>query len=377
MIVPLARKTLVHEWRRFFPAVLAVAFSGLLLLVQTALVLGIFGGAAVYIERSGGDLWVGQRGTQSVEAGRPLSRDTELWLQHDPAVARVEEFRWVDGDWRGPAGRGAVSISVSGIDTDPEGMMFASALPDEFRARLEQPDTVIVDRADLHKLGVDVGERARINGTSVLVVGAVSGLRSLGGVNVLASLDTAARLQTNPRDSRVAYYVVELHDEDDAGLVQTRLAGPAREHGFEVWTRAGFARIATRYWLLETGAGLGVLFLAAVVCLVGIILTSQTLMGAVAGSRAEYATLIALGVGRPALRRVVLQQAAWIGGIGLLLGGVGSAIALFFAQRHDVPVAVAPWPTLVCALLVLGIALVSGLAALRSLRHADPATLLR
>ena len=50
-------------------------------------------------------------------------------------------------------------------------------------------------------------------------------------------------------------------------------------------------------WLLERGAGLGVLFLAGVVFVVGAVITSQTLMGAVAGSVREYAALQALGVG--------------------------------------------------------------------------------
>ena len=42
-MIALARKTLVYEWRRFVPVVLAVGFSGLMLVVQAALVLGIFG----------------------------------------------------------------------------------------------------------------------------------------------------------------------------------------------------------------------------------------------------------------------------------------------------------------------------------------------
>ncbi len=46
MIVALARKTLIYEWRKFLPAALAVAFSGLLLLMMTALMFGIFSGAA-------------------------------------------------------------------------------------------------------------------------------------------------------------------------------------------------------------------------------------------------------------------------------------------------------------------------------------------
>ncbi len=69
-MIPLARKTLVHEWRRFVPAVFAVGFSGLLLMVQAALVLGIFGSAAVYVRASTADLWAGYPGTQSVNFGR-------------------------------------------------------------------------------------------------------------------------------------------------------------------------------------------------------------------------------------------------------------------------------------------------------------------
>lgn len=40
-MIALARKTLIHEWRRFVPSVFAVGFSGVLLAMQAALVLGI------------------------------------------------------------------------------------------------------------------------------------------------------------------------------------------------------------------------------------------------------------------------------------------------------------------------------------------------
>ncbi len=44
-MIALARKTLAYEWRRFLPVVLAMCFAGVLLIVQAALVLGIFGTA--------------------------------------------------------------------------------------------------------------------------------------------------------------------------------------------------------------------------------------------------------------------------------------------------------------------------------------------
>ena len=84
-MIALARKTLVHEWRRFIPSVFAVGFSGVLLAMQAALVLGIFGSAALYVTASSADLWIGYPGTQSVNFGRTIGRDVTCacaWTRH-------------------------------------------------------------------------------------------------------------------------------------------------------------------------------------------------------------------------------------------------------------------------------------------------------
>ncbi|MEO7149193.1 MAG: FtsX-like permease family protein [Rhodanobacteraceae bacterium] len=375
-MVPLARKTLLHEWRRFLPSALAVAFSGLLLLMQAALVFGIFGGAAVYINASNADLWAGYPGTQSIELGRPIPPQTQTALLMNPQVQRVEPFAWIDGDWRGPADKGGVSVFVSGIDPRADGMLFADVLTPPQRTLLREPGGVIVDAADLPKLGVAIGDQAVINGQLVRIVGVGHGLRALGGVNVLASLDTARVLDTDTDGARVAYYVAKLKPGADAGTVAKQL-NTASGNRYAVWTAHEFAQRAVLYWMFETGAGLGVMFLAMVVLMVGAVITSQTLMGAIAGSVREYATLHALGVGLGDLRKVVLEQAAWIGLFGLVIGGVFSLLLIALARGQHVPVQLDPLAWLVCAALVMGIALVSGVAAVRALRHADPALLLR
>jgi putative ABC transport system permease protein len=377
-MVPLARKTLLYEWRRYLPAALAVAFTGVLLLMQAALVLGIFGGASVYVNQSGGDLWVGYPGTQTIELGRPIPRDAEFALLMDRAVAKVEPFRWIDGDWRGAANRGHLSVYVSGIDARPGGLMFSRVLSPDLRQRLQEPGGVIVDRADLPKLGLAVGDRASINGQRVHIVGAASGLRALGGVNILVSLATAQQLALdNPDPAAVAYYVVALRDPSLAAAVRHRLQPTGQIKRYAVWTRSEFARRAVLFWLLESGAGLGVLFLAIVVFVVGAVITSQTLMGAVAGSIREYAALQALGVSLAALRRIVLAQAAWVGLCGLIVGSLVSELALVLARGQDVPVRIDPLTILACSAMVMSIALLSGVMALRILRNADPALLLR
>ncbi|MGJ7583187.1 ABC transporter permease, partial [Variovorax sp. RHLX14] len=164
-MIALARKTIVHEWRRFVPAVLAVGFAGLLLTVQAALVLGIFGSAAVYVTASSTDLWAGYPGTQSVNFGRDINADVEMRLRMDPGVADVEPYLWVEGDWRNKErSGGGVSVYVSGIRTDADAMMFSRVLPLALRGRLREPGAVIVDRSDLDQLRTPVGEHAWLNG---------------------------------------------------------------------------------------------------------------------------------------------------------------------------------------------------------------------
>ena len=381
-MVSLARKTLIREWRRFLPAVLAIAFAGLLLIVQAALVLGIFGSAAVYVTASSADLWVGYPGTQSVNLGRPISADVEMLLRMNPQVTSVEPLLWVDGDWRSVStnhvqDKGGVSVFVNGIN--PSGnLLFDHVLPAHLRSLLMEPGAVIVDRADLEQLGVQPNSYARIDAKPVHVVATVTGLRALGGVNIICSLDTARELAGNLRDrDSITYWVAKLEDASAADNISAVLNGKSSFGPYQIWTADHFALRSQFYWMLDTGAGIAVLFMATIVFLVGVVVASQALMSVVISSAQEYATLNALGAGMVALRRVVLEQSAWIGGMGLLCSAALSSILLSFAQARDVPVAMTLVMAVVCAALILGIALISGLLAMRGLLRADPALLLR
>jgi putative ABC transport system permease protein len=376
--VALARRTLFYEWRKFLPAALAVAFSGLLLLMQAALMFGIFDSASVYINKSDADLWAGYPGTQTIELGRPIPHDTEMALLIDPDVARVEAFHWLDGDWRGPASRGSVSVFISGIDPRPDGLMFAQALPMDVRAKLNEPDSVVVDAADLDKLGLGIGGTATLNGRHVKIVAATPGLRALGGVNIVTSIATARHLSTDTSEpDKVAYYVARLKPGAMPEIVRDRIQQAWPQRRFTLWTKAEFAHTAATYWMFETGAGLGFVFFTFIVFLVGTVITSQTLVAAVASHVREYAMLNALGAGRGALRRVVLEQALWVGSFGIVVGAVVCTALFLLARNQSVPVAFDFTAGAGCAILVMAIALVSGIMAVRTIRNLEPANLLR
>ncbi|MGE8515783.1 MAG: ABC transporter permease [Alcaligenes nematophilus] len=377
-MIALARKTLVYEWRRFVPVVLAVGFSGLMLVAQAALVLGIFGTAAIYVKASSADLWVGYPGTQSVNFGQSIDPDVAMRLRMDPDVLDVEPYEWVDGDWRAQASdSGSVSVYLSGVSVSDGAMMFDQLLGADMRARLREPGAVIVDEADLQTLGLnrDVS-RAWINGKPVRVVGLLRGLRGLGGVNVLASVDTAREVKGEPDVRGSTYYVARTRIAPE--LVQARLNDGTTAFGpYEVWTADQFASRSQRYWLLDTGAGMAVLFMALIVCLVGAVITNQSFAAVVAGSAREYATLNALGASRTALARVVIEQSCMVGGMGMVLAAVISSALLALAALYHVPIAMTPLVALACAVLVGLMSLLSSVMAVRVLWRTDPSLLLR
>lgn len=381
-MIALARKTLVHEWRRFVPSVFAVGFAGVLLVMQAALVLGIFSTAAIYVNASSARLWVGYPGTQSVNYGRTIGADVEMRLRMEPEITAVEPYIWVDGDWRASSAAaqamGGVSVYLSGVSTADDAMLFDKVLKPWQRQLLREPGAVIVDRADLKALAALQGDKAWINNHPVRIVAAVTGLRGLGGVNVIASLDSAREIGAISASQGSTYLVARTRSGVNNDQLARRLNTNTDSFGpHEVWTAKAFAHRSQLYWMFDTGAGAGVLFMALVVCLVGAVVTSQSLRTVVAGSAREYAVLNALGVSRAALGRVVVEQAFWIGAFGMLLAALASGALFYIARAYRVPVALNGQAMLACVALVTVLALFSGLGAIRGLLRADPATLLR
>lgn len=376
MLMTLALRSLRHGWRRFAPAVFAVGFSGLLVLLQAAVILGIFSLSSIYVTRSTADLWVGFPGVQSLDLGRPISGQAEFFMRMQSGVGRIEPFLWGSGEWK-TANHGVVNVYLVGVDTQPGAMALSNALDPDLRAALETPDSVVIDAADLRKLETRVGDTAEINGRRVRVAGLTYGLRGLGGVNVISSLATTRGLDsTSGPQGDVAYFLARVGDPADAKAVAARLNTIGARRGFEALTAGGFADRTTRYWLSESGAGVAFIFGSLVAVLVAVVITSQTLLAAVSGSIKEYAALRALGFSMSALRTIVLAQSFWVGACGMTIAAVLTALLAVVARAQNVPIILSAEVMGFGSLIILLVALVSGLLALRRVAQADPAALL-
>jgi putative ABC transport system permease protein len=378
-MISLARATLLHEWRRFLPAVMAVTFAGLLVLVQVGLLLGMFGTVSIMVDKSTADVWMGYRNLPSVDFGRDIPMLHDARLREHAEVRQVEQMQFSGGDWRAPSGT-VLSAFVIGVDTRPGALGMARLLTADQRALLDEPDAIFVGEADLGKLETGIGRTAEIAGKRVRVVGVLRDLRAIGSVNVIASLSTARRLLSlQERDVDMATFALaRLADPTRADAVRDSLRQPGRTvTRFGAWTAEELSIKSQSYWLLESGAGAGSAFASLLGLVVGAVITSQTLYAAIVASIREYATLRALGVPARSLRAVVLEQSLWVGLAGLALTCVAAAGAAWLANTFHVAMRIPSWALGGTAVLVLAIALASGLFALRSLGRAEPATLLR
>lgn len=368
-----ALSTLWHERNRFLPGVLAVAFSALLIALQCGLLLGLFSIVSIPIDHTRADIWVGNPDVLSVDLGRSLPASWLARVAVQPEVDRAEIYVQSFAYWAKPTG-GTELCCLIGARLEGESLGALRELTPELCSLLTEPGAVVVDESELGRLGIQgVGDVAEITGRRVRVVGLVKGLKSLAGPYVFASIPTARPLARLAGD-QTTYVLARCKQAADVPVVLDRLRDYPAMSSF---TSAEFSLRSRLHWLTKTKAGIALGCAAVLGLLVGAVVTSQTLYAATVASLREYAVLRALGIPRWRMAASVLGQSFWVGvaGIGLALPTIwGLACA---GDAVGAKVLLPPWLLVAATVVTLGMALVSGLAALRSLRLVEPAVLLR
>jgi putative ABC transport system permease protein len=369
-----ALTTLWYERQRFLPAVLAVAFSALLIALQCGLLLGLFSITSIPIDESQADVWVGHPKVPSVDLGRPIPEAWQSYIAALPEVQRTEPFLEGFTYWDKPNG-GMELCLVIGTRLGPDALGAVNQLTPANRTALYEPGTVVVDEGEFKRLGVTkVGDTAEIIGKRVRIVGTVHGLRSLAGPYIFCSLDTARHLLRGP-PNQATFLLVKCKHKEDAARVTEKLS--VYSDKLAPFTRESFSIQSRLHWLTKTKAGIALGLAAALGLLVGAIVTSQTLYSATVASIKEYAVLRALGIPRWRMRMMVIAQAFWVGVSGIVVA-VPATFGLAHVGSEVGAKVLLPWWLLTGAVTVtMAMAMLSGVVALRSLRSVEPVTLLR
>src|SRR6516165_7072027 len=182
-----ALTTLWYERQRYLPGVLAVGFSALLIAFQTGLLLGLFSITSIPVDYTNADIWIGSPNVLSVDLGRPIPESFRDRLADQPEVKSTEIFMEGFAYWGKEKGDSELCIVV-GSRLEDGSMGALSQLTREMRNKLTEPRAIIVNDAEMSRLGIErVGDYAEINGQRVRVVDTVPGLKSLAGPYVFCS----------------------------------------------------------------------------------------------------------------------------------------------------------------------------------------------
>ena len=377
----LALSTLLYEWRRYLAAVIALAVAGLLVLSMAGMFMGMGKTFTATIDRSPAEVMVlpPQAVTLFANNGGQPRRIIPGLYAH-PEVVEVQPLNGNFGFWSNfpKDGEPAKGTGVQVIGVEP--VAGSVTLPSDFSPAvmdaLKEPFAVVVDRSTLGKLGVQVGDRAKINGRTVRVRATLEGYPSMFNAMVFMSRQTSDLLGLSNEGPTVGPLAVKIRDPLRASEVAAELNLMGRGQ-YKAWPRDDLSRVSRRSMLKEGGISVMIGFAVIIGAFIGVIITWQTLQGEILANLKEFAGLRALGVSMGSLRRIVMELSLWVGVSGLVLTAVMTALVWLLARQFSVPLDFPLFVDIPVAVALPLIAILSGVLSLRILGRTQPADLLR
>jgi putative ABC transport system permease protein len=378
----LALATLLYEWKRYSAAMVALAFSGLLILAQVGMFTGIVKAISASIDRSPADLMILAPKNESLINSGPdgLPERVQPMIYLNPQVTEVESLdgdgaRWVNTP---EPGKKAVTTYVNTFDVDPRvgSVTLPTDYPESIRLALLEPYAVILDKTAQARLGTHLGAAATLNSKTVHVRGLLENYPNVDQPTVYMSRDTMRLLGMGPKNGKTGPLMVRIKDPLQVNTVVAQLN--AVSHGaYRAWTKTDLAKANEKALMGEQIIGIFLGFSLFLGLLIGVGITSQTLRGAILASIKEFASLRALGVSMRSLSAIVLELALWVGIAGLIATALFTFGVYLLASNFGMPMGFPmPWVITVAILLTV-ISILSGLFSLGVLKKSQPADLLR
>lgn len=377
----LALSSLIHDWRRYVTAIIALAVSGLLVLSMVGMFVGMGKSNTATVDRSPADIMILSPRSESLY-NNSFSQPRRLIAQiyGHPDVLEVQSFDTGWAAWANfpneaqPARNEGVVVSI--VDPVPGSVTVPVDFSEAARAALRVPYTVLIDETARARLGVEAGHDAKINGKRVRVGTTISGYPALFNTTIYMSRRTASLLGIYRESGRVGAIMVRVRtpEKADAIAAELNLMGQGQ---YKAWTRAELSQRSQIALLKEGGIAIMIGFSVVVSMFIGVVITWQTLQGAIAASVKEFATFRAMGVPMFRLRCVVMELSLWVGVAGILTAGALTFLIRQIASLIHVPMAFPTYVTVPVAIGLMVTAIVSGFFSLGVLEKAQPADLLR
>jgi len=377
----LALSTVIYEWRRYLAAVVALAFSGVLILAQVGMFMGMGKAFTATIDRSRADIFVLAPKANALFGGPSgLPRRVEPLVYMDPEVVEVTDMADNDAPFANQPKAGQIQkrewSSIQAIDTERGALTLPTDFTEEERQALEEPYAVAIDQTALNRLGVKLNDTASLNNKTVYVRTILHGYPNLNAPMVMVSRQTFRLLKLVSNEQRTGPLMVHIRDPARVEVVRDHLNAISKG-AYRAWTKAELSTANDQEMMHNQIIGVMLGFSVFLGALIGIGITSQTLRGAILANIKEFASLRALGVSMGSLRVVVVELSVWVGIAGLVMTALMLAAVSFFAKAGGVPMSFQVGQIVMTALLLLAISVGSGIMSLGVLKKSQPADLLR
>jgi putative ABC transport system permease protein len=252
--------------------------------------------------------------------------------------------------------------------------------PPEIGRQLEvikRPDTILIDVDSRPEFGAfDPGRQIEIEQRNVMIGGTYSlGIGFVGlGVAMTSDLNFI-RMFPKRSLSEVSLGLLTLRPDASPDSVAARLREilPADT---QVFTRAELVNYESNHWTTATSAGLVFGFGVGVAFVVGLVILNQTLFTQITRQLPQFATLKAMGYTDGYLGSLVLTLAIVMSTISYVPAAALSTIIYWMLWRATrLPLEMTATRLLAVLAVAWGMSALSALAAVRTLRRADPVEL--
>lgn len=378
----LALSTLLYEWRRYLAAVIALALAGVLMLALGAMFIGIMQSFTATIDKSRAQLIIlAPNAEASGGPGGgpgPLPKRVVPLIYRHPDVVEVQDLPDDFGRFVGPGQPSPSFVNIMIIDTSPNGVTLPQDFTEDMRRAVEAPYAVGIDVSAQRQLGVKVGDQAVLNGRTVRVALIMQGYANSQMPAVIMSRQTQ-RLMGRANDEQLGLLMVRIkepHDKKNTERVRDEL-NALSDGLYRAWTKPELTASTTREMMQEGFIAMLMLFMSVIGFVIGVVITWQTLRGAILANIKEFASLRALGVSMGQLRGVVMELSLWVGVLGILASGVLMIGIAWAASAINLPMGFEIGSITQTAILLLLISIGSGALTLGALKKGEPADLLK
>ena len=376
-----ALKMLVGDRAKYLGIVMGITFASLLITQQLGIFCGLMARSyGAITDMAYPDVWVMDPKVQFIDDTKPL-QDTQL-----------DRVRGVSGvAWAVPLYKGIIrarlnngtfqSCNVYGLD-DASLVGGPPYMVQGRLADLRQSEAVIVDQigaedklahvaADgVTKVPLRVGDEMELNDHRAIVVGICRNTRTWQSQPVVYTTYTRATTFAPAERKLLSFVLVKARPGQDLPALCRRIGG---ETGLLAMTGPAFARATYDYFMEKTGIPINFGISVALGFFVGTAIAGQTFFQFTHDNIRQFGALKAMGAGNGMLLRMILLQAALVGGLGYGLG-VGLAALIGALTKHTELAFMLPgWLLAFTAGAVTLICMASALFSIRQVMRLEPA----